>query len=99
MRVHAFQIQPPIVSNKQAKLVWTAVILNGNEASGRFTNDRHLKIDMQCIKSFGGQKQTPSNPTLSHACMCTFHSSEQCQQCLKLSKEQRKYQVQKTRYV
>ena len=45
------------------KLIWTAVILNGSEASGLLSNVGHLKcIARRRIKYLGGQKGVQANP-------------------------------------
>ena len=49
----------------ETKLIWTAVTLNGRDASGLFTNGKGIKKCMarQCtLKPFGGQKGDLSEP-------------------------------------
>ena len=45
------------------KLIWTAIILNGSEASGPLTNPRALKMYSWAVyKTFWGQKGVQANP-------------------------------------
>ena len=62
--VQTLMIHLPVL-NKQVwyiaatKLVWTVVILIGNEASGLLTNGRAFRM---CIKSFEGRREIRMSP-------------------------------------
>ena len=46
----------------ETKLVWTAVILNGSDASGPFTNGKGIENVYVVYKSFGAQNGVRVNP-------------------------------------